>query len=243
MAVTFADQVLAYVASSTNQNTFVNAIGLAAFVGASFAARYGQSSFQVDRVVLDNLDAFRLQQPIQDDLRVMGTSERRAAAPERHQVDYRIHKEQTLGWVDAAFTMRAQFNAHAVPGSFPIGPGAGVQQAGVDPAPPPMSFTPKFLLTLVTDAFTLTYTLQVYMFMSSEVSPTDDLRRIRALRAFLEKDPGFLVSLDGPPDQRPSTFVQIYPATADLGGQLTQPAIVQLFNAADILASFFTLPA
>jgi hypothetical protein len=243
MAVTFADQVLAYIANSANQNTFVNTIGLSAFAGASFAARYGQNSVQVDNVALDNLDAFRLQQVIQDDLRIMGISERRTAAPERHQIDYRIHKEQTLGWVDAAFTMRAQFNAHAMPGSFPLGPGAGVQQAGVDPAPPPMSFTPKFLLTLVTEAFTLTYTLQVYVFIASEVSPTDDLRRVCALRAFLEKDPSFLASLDGPPDQRPFVFVQIYPANADLGGLLTQPAIVQLFNAADILASFFTLPA
>jgi hypothetical protein len=137
--------------------------------------------------------------------------------------------------------MRAQFNAHAVPGSFPLGPGADVQQAGVGPAPPPMSFTPKFLLTLTTDAFTLTYKLQVYAFIASEASPVDDLRRILALRAFLEKDPSFLVSLDGPPDQRPLAFVQVYSATADLGG-LTQPAIVQLFNAADILASFFTIP-
>jgi hypothetical protein len=243
MPVTFTDQVLAYLASSANQSTFISTIGLAAFSSASFAARYAQNSFQVDNVTLDNLDAFRLQQAIQDDLRIMGSSERRAATAERWLFDYRLHKEETLGWVDAAFKMRAQFNAHVVPGSFPLGPGAGVQQAGVVPAPPPMSFTQKFLLTLVTNAFTLTYTLQVYVFVASQVSPTDDLRRIVTLRTFLEKDPGFLVSLDGTPDQQPCTFVQIYPDDADLGGLLTQAGIVQLFNTADVLASFFTIPA
>jgi len=53
------------------------------------------------------------------------------------------------------------------------------------------------------------YPLQVNVFMAAAVSPTGDLRRILAVRNFLEADPAFLVSLDGSPDQRPLLFVQV----------------------------------
>jgi|GEM_PF-4876103 hypothetical protein len=243
MAISFGDQVLAYLANSANLAPFIGAIGLAAYAGTSFTRQYGQGAFQVDNVQLSGPDDLQLQLPIMDDVRIIGTRERRNERPERQWVDYRIHKQEQLGWVDVSFTTSARFALHAVPGTLMLGPGADVQQDGVDAPPPPMNYRLKFRVPIATDAFTLSYTLQVYMFVSAELNPTDDLRRILLLRQHLEADPRFLASLDGPPDQQPFIFVQIYPAGAADGGPLSQAAIVQLFDAADVLAAFFTVPA
>lgn len=99
------------------------------------------------------------------------------------------------------------------------------------------------MLALTTDQFSLSYPLQVNVFTAAAVSPTEDLRRILAVRNFLEADPAFLVSLDGSPDQRPLLFVQVYRADAADGGPLSPAAIAQLFDEADVLAAFFALPA
>jgi hypothetical protein len=67
------------------------------------------------------------------------------------------------------------------------------------------------------------YPLQVNVFMAAAVSPTGDLRRILAVRNFLEADPAFLVSLDGSPDQRPLLFVQVcIPPMRQMAGRSAQ---------------------
>jgi hypothetical protein len=243
MAVTFVDQVMANLATSANRAPFINTIGLGAFAATSFARRYGASGFQVDSVALGPVSDLQLQQPVLDDFRVTGFSERRSERPERKQIDYRVHKQEVLGWVDATFTTNAAFSLHVMPGSVALGPTADVEPAGWQPAPAPMTSQSKFLLALATDQVTLTYTLQVHVFLSAGLSPSDDLRRIRNVRQFLEADPAFLVSLDGTPDQRPFLFVQIYPAGAADGGPLAAAAITQLFDAADVLAAFLAPPA
>ena len=76
----------------------------------------------------------------------------------------------------------------------------------------------------------------------ASLAPVADLRRIQQMRSVLEADPGFLVSLDGPTDQRPCLFAQIYAQDAAAGGSLTQAAITAMFDQADVLAAFFTPP-
>jgi hypothetical protein len=243
MAVTYVDQVMAYLALSANRTAFIDAISLAAFAGTSFTRRYSSNGFQVDSVSLDPPDDFRIQQLIQDDIRITGFSDKRTERHERKWIDYRIRKQQVIGWIDAAFTTQTSLALHAVPGSAVLGPQGTVEQAGTQSAPPPTTWQSNFLLALTTDQFSLSYPLQVKVFMAAVVSPTDDLRRILAVRNFLEADPAFLVSLDGSPDQRPLLFVQVYPADAADGGPLSPAAIAQLFDEADVLAAFFALPA
>jgi hypothetical protein len=243
MAVTFVDQVMANLATSANRGTFINTIGLAAFAATSFTRRYAAGGFQVDNVGLGPVANFQLQQLVRDDFRITGYSEQRSERPERKQIDYRFHKQEILGWADVAFTTSANFALHVMPGSVALGPTADVEPAGWQTAPAPMTSQSKFLLALATDQVTLTYTLQVYVFISAGLSPTDDLRRILTVRRFLEADPAFLVSLDGTPDQRPFLFVQIYPRGVADGGPLVPAAITQLFDAADVLAAFLAPPA
>jgi len=243
MAVTYVDQVMAYLTPVPNRSAFANAIGLATHAGTSFARRYGNNGFQIDSVSLALPGGFRIQQLVQDDLRIAGFSERRSERPERKWIDYRIYKQQGIGWIDATFTTQVSLALHAVPGSAVLGPGADVEQAGAGSASPPMTWRSSFLVALTTDQFSLSYPLQVCVFMAGALSPTDDLRRILAVRSFLEADPAFLVTLDGSPDQRPLLFVQVYPAGAADGGPLSQAAVAQLFDAADVLAAFFAVPA
>jgi hypothetical protein len=243
MAVTFVDQVMANLATSANRAAFINTIALTTFAATSFTRRYGANGFTVDNVVLGPVADFQLQQLVRDDFRITGYSEQRSDRPERKQIDYRFHKQEILGWVDAAFTTDANFSLHVTPGSVPLGPTGDMVPAGWQLAPAPMTSQSKFLLALATDQVTLTYTLQVHAFISAGLSPTDDLRRILTVRRFLEADPAFLVSLDGTPDQRPFLFVQIYPTGAADGGPLGPAAITQLFDAADVLAAFVAPPA
>jgi hypothetical protein len=243
MPVTYVDQVMAYLALGANRTAFINAIGLAAFAGTSFTRRYGNSGFQVDSVSLDPPSDLRIQQLIQDDLRITGFSDTRSERPERKWIDYRIRKQQVIGWIDAMFMTQASLALHAVPGSVALGPQAAVEQAGTQSAPVPMTWRSSFLLALTTDQFSLSYPLKVCVLMATAVSPTDDLRRILLVRNFLEADPAFLTSLDGSPNQRPLLFVQVYPAGAADGGPLGEAAIAQLFDEADVLAAFFALPA
>jgi hypothetical protein len=242
MPVTFVDQLMGYLSNSANVPAFIQAIQLGAFAGESFTRRYGQNGFQVDAVALGTPAGFQLQELVLDDLRLLGTSERRSDC-ERKLFDFRYRKHETLGWVDASFAAPGAFSLHAIPGSFTLGAGGNVQQAGAGPGTPPMTVRSKFLLSLSTDQFTLSYDLRVYLFASAALSPTDDLRRILTLRKYLEADPNFLVSLDGPPGQQPFLFVQAYASDAANGAALTQPQIVQMFDADDILATFFAIPA
>jgi hypothetical protein len=243
MAITYVDQVMAYLALDANRTVFINAIGLAAYAATSFTRRYGDNGFQVDSVGLESPVDFQLQQLVQDDLRITGFSDKRSERLERKWIDYRIRKQQVIGWIDATFMTQANLALHTFPGSAALGPGADVEQAGARSAPEPMTWRSSFLLALTTDQFSLSYPLRVCVFMAAVVSPTDDLRRILAIRSFLEADPAFLGTLDGSPDQRPLLFVQVYPVGAADGGPLGQAAIAQLFDEADVLAAFFALPA
>jgi len=242
MPVTFVDQVMANLATSANRATFVNTIGLAAFAQTSFSRRYGTDGVTVDNVALGPVEDFQLQQLVRNDFRMTGFSERRCERPERKLIDYRLHRQETLGWVDATFTTQADLSIHAVPGSVAVGATADVASAGWQSASAPMTSQSKFLLALSTDQITLSYAVQVNVFISAAPSPTEDLRRIETLRRFFEADPTFLVSLDGTPEQRPFLFVQIYPGGALNGGPLAPAAIAQLFDAADVLAAFLQPP-
>lgn len=241
MAVAYVDELMAYVADPSNRGAFLAGVGLAAFAGVSFTRRYGLGGFQVDGVTLGEPEAFQLQEPIVDDGQVVGSRELRTQQPERHAIDYRVRAPQA-GWTDVAFAVPATFALHAVPGSLLLGPSAGVAPAGTSTGPAPGAYGLKFAAAVGTDAFTLTYKMNTFIFAAGELSPRDDLRRIRGLRRSLESAPSFLASLDGPPGQRPYLFVQAYPPAAANGGGLSQAAVVQLFDAADVLAVFFTIP-
>lgn len=242
MGTTYVDEMMAYLVAPSNMASFATAAGLAAYAGSSFTRRYGQDGFQVDGVTLGAAQDLQVQVPVDEDLRITGTREWRRAQPDRQQIDYRVHRRRHLGWVDVTFAAPASFSLHAVPGSLSLGPGSGAQQAGVAPGQPPASYRLRFSLPVSTEPFTLDYTLQVFLFLSADPAPTDDLRRIRTVRRRMEADQRFLATLDGPPDQRPYLFAQIYPAAAADGGLLSQAAITQLFEAADVLAAFFTPP-
>ncbi len=243
MPVTYVDQVMAYLASTANRTTFVDAIGLAAFAGTSFTRRYGSNGFLVDSVSLTAPTDFQIQELVQDELRLTGFSDKRCERPERKWIDYRFHKQQVIGWIDASFTTQASLALHMVPGSAPLGPSAQIGDAGIAFPGQPASWRSSFRLGLTTDQFSLDYPLRVQVFVAAAISPTDDLRRILAIRAFLEADPAFLVTLDGSPDQRPLLFVQVYPPETAAAEPLSQAAITQLFDQTDVLAAFFTLPA
>ncbi|HWE37632.1 MAG TPA: hypothetical protein VG406_13775 [Isosphaeraceae bacterium] len=242
MAIGFVDLLMAHLATPANQGPFLDAVGLAAFAGTSFARRYGQGGFQVDGVTLGAPGGLRFQEWIQDDAHLVGTREQRGERPDRQAYDFRFRAPEP-GWVDAAFSLPAQFALHAVPGSLTLGPGADVVPAGVASTGKSGGYGLKFLATLGTDAFSLSYVLNTYLFASAELSPRDDLRRVLTLRRTLEASPSFLASLDGPPDQRPYLFVQVYPAGAAGGAAPGQAGVAQLFDAADMLAAFFDIPA
>jgi hypothetical protein len=157
--------------------------------------------------------------------------------------DLRYHRRHEVGWADTTFTTQADFQAHVVPGSMLLGPDTGVTQNNAEPATPPMKYKLKLGVSIATDPFILSYPLNVYIFAAADIAPTADLRRIREIRKFLESDPTFLASLDGPPNQRSLLFTQVYPGGAATGALTTQNAIAALFDADDILAAFFTVPA
>ena len=98
--------------------------------GHGLSGAYGSNGFQVDSVSLDPPDDFRIQQLIQDDLRFTGFSDKRTERHERKWIDYRIRKQQVIGWIDAAFTTQTSLALHAVPGSAVLGPQGTVEASG-----------------------------------------------------------------------------------------------------------------
>jgi hypothetical protein len=241
MAIGFADQFLAYVAVPANLASFLTTAGLPAFAGTSFTARYGQGGFQVNGVTLGTPEDVQLQRFLYDDVRISGYREKRSEQPQRHWYEWRIRQEGS-GWVDVAFAVPAQFALLAFPGSITLGPGGDLLSAGLqDPAP--LQHQLEFQLPVATDPFTLSYTVNVYVFATADPSPVADLRRVQEVRRMLEDDPQFLTSLDGTADQRPYTFIQVYPAgLLGTSSPLSQSAIVQAFGAADVLAAFLSVP-
>jgi hypothetical protein len=239
VAVSFADQFLAFLADPANQGTFAGTIGLAGFAGASFARRYGKDGFQVNGVTLAAPTDFRFQEGLFGETRLTGFREQRSERPERKWYELRIGRNEQ-GWIDAAFSVPAKFAVEAVPGSIQIGPGGDLVDAGVS-EPSPLTHLLKFQLPVMTGAFTIDFDLRAFAFASGDPSPVADLRRIQNLRRPLEEDSQFLVTLDGSPDQTPYIFIQLYKKGALDGTGLTEANVVQAFAAADVLAAFVTI--
>jgi hypothetical protein len=240
VAITFADQFLAFLANPANQSTFAGTIGLAAFAGASFKQRYGKDGFQVNGVTLAAPTDFHVQEGFFGETRLTGFREQRSERPERKWYEIRINRSEPA-WIDASFSMPAKFAIEAVPGSIQLGPGGDLVSAGVSD-PSPQTHTLKFQLPVMTGGFTVDYDLKTFVFAASDPSPVADLRRIQSVRRRLEDDPQFLVTLDGSPDQTPYIFTQLYKSGAVDGTGLTEASVAQAFAAADVLAAFVTIP-
>jgi hypothetical protein len=239
VAVSFADQFLAFLADPANQSTFAGTIGLAAFASASFTRRYGKDGFQVNDVTLAAPANFTFQEGFFGETRLTGFREQRSDRPERKWYELRISRNEP-GWVDATFSVPAKFAIEAVPGSIQIGQGGELVNAGVS-EPLPLTHTLKFQLPVITGGFTIDFDLRAFAFASSDPSPVGDLRRIQNLRRPLEEDSQFLATLDGLPDQTPYVFIQLYKKGVLDGTGLTETNVVQAFAAADVLAAFVTI--
>jgi hypothetical protein len=74
MAISFADQVIAFLANPANQSQFSATVGLQAFAVTSFTRRYGQGGFQINGVTLGAPSDFRLQEFLIDGSRGRGIS-------------------------------------------------------------------------------------------------------------------------------------------------------------------------
>jgi hypothetical protein len=241
MAVSFADQLLVFLANPANQSQFAAMVGLSAFASTSFTRRYGQGGLQVNGVVLGTPSGFRLQELFFHETKMTGFREKRSEQPERQWYELRVSRND-LGWVDATFSVPVQFAVEAVPGSVQLGPGADLVPAGVS-EPASARHLLKFQLPVETTAFSLAYDATAFVFLASDPSPVTDLRRILVLRRLLEDDPQFLVTLDGSPDQTPYLFIQLYRSGVLQGTPLSEASVVQAFAATDVLAAFINVPA
>ena len=240
MAISFVDQVAAFLAVAGNQSGFPALVGLSAFATTSFTQRYSTGGFVLNTVNLGAPANFQFQRLFNGDMRLTGARERRSEQPPREAYDLRVAMGAP-SWVDAVFTAPVQLAIQPVPGAVQLGPGGGVTQAGVsDPAPTQHAIA--FQLAVVTDAYNATYQAHCYVFAASDPSPVDDLRRIAAVRRIVDQGDRSLASLDGAAGQSPSLFVQLYP-TGVLGPKpLSQNAVAAAFGAADVLAAFVSIP-
>jgi hypothetical protein len=240
MAISFTDQVTAFLAASGNQSGFPAFVGLAAFATASFTQRYSSGGFQLNSVTLGGPTNFRFQQMFNGDLRLTGARERRSEQPPREVYNMRVE----LGapsWVDAIFTVPAQMAIQPTPGAIQLGPAGGLTQTGVgDPGRTQHALA--FKLAVATDVVNTTYQTQCFVFATSDPAPVQDLRRIAAVRRIVDQSDSGLVSLDGSPDQSPNLFVQLYPTGVLAATPLSQNAVVAAFGAADVLAAFVNIP-
>lgn len=240
MAISFTDQVAAFLAVSGNQSGFPALVGLAAFATASFTQRYSSGGFKLNTVTLGAPANFRFQQLFNGDVRLTGARERRSEQPPREVYNMRVE----LGapsWVDAIFTVPAQMAIQPTPGAIQLGPAGGLTQAGVgDPGPTQHALA--FKLAVATDVVNTTYQTQCFVFATSDPAPVQDLRRVAAVRRIVDQSDSGLVSLDGSPDQSPNLFVQLYPTGVLAATPLSQNAVVAAFGAADVLAAFVNIP-
>jgi hypothetical protein len=240
MAISFDDQVAAFLAVTTNQAQFAATTGLAAFATTSFTQKYGQGGFQLSTVTLGAPSTFRVQEVFNSERRFSGFREKRSEQPQRHWYDLRVSREAPV-WVDAVVTMPIQFAIQPVPGSLQLGPSGGLVQAGVsDPAL--LTHSLQFQMPVATSALTVTFQAQCLVFVTADPSPVTDLRRIISVRRIVENDGQFLASLDGTDEQTPYLFVQLYPAGVLAATPLSQAAVVATFAASDVLAVFLTVP-
>jgi hypothetical protein len=241
MPVSFADQVLVFLTNPTNQVSFPGAVGLSAFANTSLSQRYGQGGFQITSVTLGAPSGFA-QQLLFDETRITGFREKRSERPERNWYEIKLSKGEAA-WIDASFNVPVTLNVQAFPGSLQLGPqGGGVTPAGIsDPAS--ISHLLKFQLPVETDAYSLTLNARAFVFVANDPSPAADLRRIASLRRPLQNDPQFLASLDGTADQMPYLFIQLYQKGLLPSPPLSEASVTQAFAAADVLASFMTIPA
>jgi len=242
MPVSFADQVLVFLANPTNQVSFPGAVGLSAFANASLSQRYGQDGFQITGVTLGAASGFAAQQLLFDEARISGFREKRSERPERNWYEIKLSKGDAT-WVDASFNVPVTLNVQAFPGSLQLGPqGGGISPAGISD-PGSISHLLKFQLPVATASYSLALSAKVFVFVANDPSPAADLRRIASLRRPLQNDPQFLASLDGTADQMPYLFIQLYQKGLLQSPPLSEASVTQAFAAADVLASFMTIPA
>jgi hypothetical protein len=240
LTISFADQVIAFLAVTSNQAQLATLTGLADFATTSFTNKYGQGGFQVNSVTLGTASNFRFQQPFNCEGRLSGFRERRSEQPPRDWYQLKMSREAPT-WVDVALTVPVDLAVQAVPGSIQLGPSGGLTQSGItDPAPTIHDF--QFQLAVTTTVQTLSYQANCLVFAAADPAPVNDLRRITAVRRTLEEDGTYLVSLDGTTDQKPLLFVQLYPAGVLPATPLSETAVVAAFGAADVLAAFLTVP-
>jgi hypothetical protein len=240
MAISFVDQVAAFLAASGNQSGFPGQIGLSAFATSSFTQKYGSGGFTLNSVTLGAPADFRFQQALNADTRLCGTRERRSEQPPRDAYDLRIG----LGapsWVDAVFTVPAQLAIQPTPGQVQLGGAGSLTQAGVTD-PGLQTHQIAFQLAVTTDVVNATYQAKCFVFATSDPSPVADLRRIGAVRRIVEGSDGGLATLDGAANQSPYLFVQLYPTGVLAAAPLSQAAVVAAFGAADVLAAFISIP-
>jgi hypothetical protein len=240
MAISFDDQVAAFLATSANQTQFAATTGLAAFASTSFTQKYGHGGFQLTSLTLGSPAGFRFQEVFNAEARIAGFREKRSEQPERHWYDLRLWREAPY-WVDAIFTLPIQFAVQPVPGSIQLGPAGDLVQAGVTD-PQLLTHDLQFQIPVATAALTVSYQAECFVFATSDPSPVSDLRRILGVRQIVEKDGQFLASLDGTANQTPYLFVQLYPANVLPATPLSQAAVVATFAAADVLATFLSVP-
>jgi hypothetical protein len=240
MAISFVDQVAAFLAVDANQAGFPAQIGLSAFATSSFTQKYGSGGFELNSVTLGAPADFRFQQAFNADMRLSGTRERRSEQPPREAYDLRVG----LGapsWVDAVFTVPAQMAIQPVPGAIQLGGAGSLAHAGVTD-PGPQTYQIALQLAVTTDVVNATYQAECFVFAASDPSPVADLRRIGAVRRIVEASDRGLATLDGAADQSPYLFVQLYPTGVLAPTPLSQAAVVAAFGAADVLAAFITIP-
>jgi hypothetical protein len=226
LAVTFVDQLLAFLATPDNQSGFPAKVGMAAFADTSFKRRYSREGFDVSGVSLFAPSSFRLQEMFVGETKMSGFREKRSDLPERNWYDLRVSRSEAT-WVDACFTVPVKVAVEAIPGSIRLGPDGDLLAAGVT-EPSRSTHLLKFKLPVATGPFTLTYDLKAFVFAASDPSPVADLRRILTVRRSLEDDPQFLATLDG--------------QGALQGTQLSEAGAAQVFASADVLAAFLTMP-
>ena len=240
MAISFQDQLMAYLALPANQAQFANLLALSAFASKSFARRFAQNGFQINAVNLGAPSGFRLQELLASGARVAGFREKRSEQPQRHWYDLKVGVQEPM-WVDAVFDIPADLVAVAFPGSIQLGPNGGLAQAGVSD-PSPSVHTLQFQVPVTTTALALNYQARCFVFAAADPSPVDDLRRIALVRQVVDQDGAFLASLDGTADQKPPMFIQVYPAGVLGPAPVSQAAVVAAFDATDVLAAFVGLP-
>src|ERR1700689_908851 len=166
MAVSFADQVTAFLGVGANQSGFPAQIGLPTFATSSFTQKYGSGGFELNSVTLGAPADFHFQQAFNADMRLSGPRERRSEQPPREAYDLRVG----LGapsWVDAVFAVPAQLAIQPVPGAIQLGGAGSLTEAGVTDTGL-QTHQLAVQLAVTTDVVNATYQAECFVFAASD---------------------------------------------------------------------------